>query len=72
MYSKVLINIILMLSLAMIQISFIAGLPAGLNNFNLVLVVLVFILILTDLNLAAWWAIGLGFFWIYFLFPLLA
>lgn len=62
MYSKITINFFLILLFAMVQISFIAGLPAGLNNFNLVLVVLVFILILTDLNLAAWWAIGLGFF----------
>ncbi len=46
----------------MFQLSFISGLPAGLNNFNLVLVVLVFILILTNLNLASWWAVGTGAF----------
>ena len=62
MYSKIIINFILMLFLAATQLSFISGLPAGLHNFNLVLVVLVFILILTNFNLTAWWAVGMGTF----------
>ena len=60
MYSKIIINTILILFLVIIQLSFISGLPAGLNNLNLILVILIFILALINLNLAVWWAIGIG------------
>ncbi len=61
MYSKIILNTILILSLAIIQLSFISGLPAGLNNLNLILVILIFILSLVNLNTAMWWAAGAGF-----------
>ncbi|MEA3464194.1 MAG: hypothetical protein U9R14_03945 [Patescibacteria group bacterium] len=60
MYSKIFLNIILILSLVIIQLSFIAGLPAGLNYLNLILVILIFILGLVNLNFAAWWTVGIG------------
>lgn len=60
MYSKIIINIILTLFLTTIQLSFISGLPTGLNNLNLILVILVFILSLVNLDLAVWWVIGAG------------
>ncbi|MCK4554231.1 hypothetical protein KAU19_04685, partial [Candidatus Parcubacteria bacterium] len=60
MYSKIIINIILILSLVIIQLSFISGLPAGLNNLNLILVILIFILALINLDLAVWWTVGAG------------
>jgi len=60
MYSKIIVNIILILSLVIVQLSFISGLPMGLDNLNLILVVLVFILGLINLDLAIWWVIGAG------------
>jgi len=60
MYSKVIINIILILGLVIFQLSFISGLPLGINNLNLILVILIFILSLFSLNLALWWVIGIG------------
>lgn len=62
MYSKIITNLMLILGLVVIQLAFINGLPAGINNLNLILVVLVFILSLMNLDLAMWWAIGAGFF----------
>jgi len=60
MYSKIILNIILILSIVIIQLSFISGLPAQLNNLNLILVILIFILGLINLDLAVWWVIGAG------------
>lgn len=61
MYSKIIFNIIPILLLAMTQMSFISGLPAGLNNLNLILIILIFILSLVNLETAMWWAVGAGF-----------
>ncbi len=61
MYTKVIANILLIIITTAIQISFISGLPVFLNNFSLVLVILVFILALGNLKLSLWWAIGIGF-----------
>ena len=61
MYSKIFLNALLIIGLVAIQQSFINNLPAWFNNLNLVLVILVFILGLSDFKLALWWAIGLGF-----------
>jgi rod shape-determining protein MreD len=60
MYLKIIINILLILILAVIQFSFISGLPVGLENLNLVLVVLIFILSLYSLESALWQAAGMG------------
>lgn len=60
MYSKIILNIILILFLVIIQLSFISGLPAGLNNLNLILVILIFILGLVNLDFAVWWTVGVG------------
>lgn len=61
MYSKIILNTILVLLLAMAQLSFISGLPAHLNDLNLILIILIFILSLVNLNTAMWWAVGAGF-----------
>lgn len=58
---KIITNIILMISLAVAQISLISGLPGSLGNLNLVLVVLIFILGFFSFDFAAWWAVGSGF-----------
>lgn len=60
MYYKVLLNIFLVIFLAIIQFSFIPGLPAGLENLNLVLVFLIFSLSLYNLEIALWQAAGIG------------
>lgn len=60
MYKRIIINSILILSLVIIQLSLISGLPARLNNLNLILVILIFILGLAGLDLAVWWIIGTG------------
>lgn len=68
MLKKIIYNIILIIILAIFQIAFINSLPAGLNNLNLVLVVLIFILGLINLDYALAWAIGLGWLLGIFLF----
>ncbi len=60
MYSKIIVNILLIISLYIVQVSFISGLPSFFRHLNLVIVVLIFILGLTNLKLAFWWSIGVG------------
>ena len=57
---KIIANIIFIVCLTAIQISFISGLPGAFGDFNLILVVLVFILGFASFNLALWWAVGAG------------
>jgi rod shape-determining protein MreD len=47
--------------LVLVQFSFISALPFGLGNFNLALVALIIILMVSGFNISLWWAIGLGF-----------
>ena len=62
MYWKIFLNFILIVFLAILQLSFIGGLPSLINKFNLILVTLVFILMLKNFKMALWWAIGFGWF----------
>lgn len=61
-YRLIIFNTIALLILVFIQLGFLTGLPLRLANLNLTLVALVFILVLTDLEVAFYWAIGFGFF----------
>ncbi|MDD5031998.1 MAG: rod shape-determining protein MreD [Patescibacteria group bacterium] len=61
MYLKIFLYLILIYILAVAQISFIATLPFGMSNFNLMLVCLIFILMLSGFRLSLWWALGAGF-----------
>lgn len=61
MYLKIFLNLILIVALIIGQLSFISSLPFGLNNFNLILVILIFILMLKGFKMALWWAMGAGF-----------
>lgn len=61
MIAKIITNIILIIGLAVAQISLISGLPGLASNLNLVLVVLIFILGFSRFDFAAYWAVGLGF-----------
>ncbi|MFA6306324.1 MAG: hypothetical protein WCV70_00705 [Patescibacteria group bacterium] len=58
---KIITNIILIISLGIVQISLISGLPGLAGSLNLALVVLIFILGFSGFNFTAWWAVGLGF-----------
>lgn len=58
---KIITNIILIISLSVVQIALVSGLPAPAGNLNLALVVLIFILGFSGFNFAAWWAVGVGF-----------
>lgn len=60
MAAKIIVNILFIITLAVAQISFISGLPASLNDLNLVLVILTFILGFVSFRLAAWWSLGVG------------
>lgn len=58
---KIITNILLIIGLGAWQVSFISGLPGLLGSFNLVLVILIFILGFGGFNLAIWWSVGVGF-----------
>ena len=58
---KIIFNLISIIFLVILQISFISGLPGMAANLNLILVILIFILGFSGLELAAWWAVGAGF-----------
>ena len=61
MTTKIITNIILIISLGVAQIALISGLPGLAGNLNLALVVLIFILGFSGFNFAAIWTIGVGF-----------
>jgi len=60
MYSKIILNAIIVIFLVIFQLAFISGLPLGLNNINFLLIALIFILVLKDNKTAFWWSIGIG------------
>lgn len=62
MFIKIIIQALLVIAAALFQFSFISGLSNPLNDFNLILVILIFILCLNNLKTALWWAAGVGFF----------
>jgi len=61
MIVKIITNTILIISLGVVQIALVSGLPGMFSNLNLVLVILIFILGFSGFNLAVLWAVGLGF-----------
>ena len=60
MYIKLAVYALLGLLLAIIQLAFISALPAGFNDVNLLLVVLVFVLGLASYRAAVLWSLWLG------------
>jgi len=70
MYGKIIFNILIILILAILQVSFFNSLPGWFSGFNASIVVLIFILGLGNFNLAFWWSMGFGvFFDIYSFLP---
>lgn len=61
MYVRIIIQALLIILVSLLQFSFISGLPLALNNFNLILIILIFILSLGSLKLSIWWAVSIGF-----------
>ena len=62
MYIRFLLNLLLIIGLVVLQVSFINGLPFYSYSLNLPLVILIFILALSGLRKAFWWSFGIGFF----------
>jgi rod shape-determining protein MreD len=60
MYKKIIINTFLITCLLIFQIAFLSGLPVWGQNFNAIIVVLVFILGLYNLKIAMTWSIICG------------
>ena len=61
MLSKIFVNLFLIVLLALVQISFINSLPKVASSLNLILIILIFLLILTNFKLALIWAVSLGY-----------
>jgi hypothetical protein len=61
MIAKIITNFILIVSLGILQISLISGLPGMTANLNLVLVILIFILGFSGFDFAILWAVSIGF-----------
>lgn len=60
MYKKYIFQILILLLISAMEISFISGLPLYLSNLNLPLIALVFILVLGDLPAAVLYSLGFG------------
>lgn len=60
MYIKIFLNLILVLFLFSIQVSFIPALPIYFSNINIILIFLVYILIIRDLDTSLKYAIAFG------------
>ncbi|MFH1744832.1 MAG: rod shape-determining protein MreD [bacterium] len=68
MYGKIFLNIIFLITLTALQLSFLNSLPRPFGNFSLVIIVLIFMLGLRDDWLAIWWAAGVGVLFDFFSF----
>lgn len=70
MYLKIILHLILIVFFSLLHLSFIQNLPSSIQHFNLVLVILIFVLALSGLPKALVWGVGAGFvFDVYNFFP---
>lgn len=60
MYKKILLYLFFIVILTIFQLSFVSGLPMQLNQLNLFLVLLIFILSLHSFTTALWLTMGIG------------
>ncbi len=58
---KSLIHILIIILAALFDIALVSGLPFGLYRIHLVVIALVFVLLLGNVRLAAWWVLLAGF-----------
>lgn len=60
MYSRILLNLFLVIFLVIFQVSFIGALPGIFSDLNLILVSLLYILGFSGLEYVFWWSVGTG------------
>lgn len=60
MYKNIIINGLAIIALAIIDSTLMGSLPFGLYRFHLFPIALVFVLLLSNLRVAAWWTLGGG------------
>ncbi len=60
MYSKIFFNLILIITLFILQFAFVSGLPFWFGSMNLIIVVLIFILGIGNVGIAVWWMFALA------------
>lgn len=60
MYFKIFLNAILVLSLVAFQVSFVSSLPSYFSNINILLLILVYVLIISDMETAFIYALSFG------------
>lgn len=60
--NKFLINLILIITVSILQVSLLSIWRAPLNNLNLILVLVVFVTIIINYQKGLWWAFGTGLF----------
>ena len=60
MYTKIILNSLLIIGLSIFYQAFILSLPPVINSLNLVIVILVMLLGLSEFKITLWWAVGLG------------
>jgi hypothetical protein len=58
---RIIINALLVIGLAALQVAFISGLPGWFSSLNLILAILIFILGFVSFNFALWWSVAVGF-----------
>lgn len=59
-YLKIFAYLVSIIVIALVQISFISALPGWLDGFNVILLLLLFMIGLQNFEIALWWAFGLG------------
>jgi hypothetical protein len=60
MYSRIIFNFLLILAVSVVQLSLFSVLPRPFDSISIVVIALVFILIMGEIELALWWALGMG------------
>ncbi len=68
MYLKIIINLLLLIIISIIQLSFINGLPSYFTGINIVIIAMVFIVGLNRFDIWFWWAFGFGLFFDFYAF----
>lgn len=62
MYPRLLAHIFLLIAVAILDVAFVTTLPFDLHHIHLLVIALVFVFLLGNIRVAAWWALGGGLF----------
>jgi len=60
--TKIIINFIAIITLGMIQVSFLTTWPKPVSNLNLILSLVIFLILISRYQQGLWWALGGGLF----------